>query len=46
VVSEPLADLAGVWDEIPQGTVLVVQPGADEHRPFRPRMQRGAAVPA
>ena len=36
VVSEPLADLAGVWDEIPETSVLVVQPGADEQREFRP----------
>jgi predicted glutamine amidotransferase len=46
VVSEPLADLAGVWDEIPEASVLIVQPGPDEHRPFRPRVDRGAAVPA
>jgi predicted glutamine amidotransferase len=37
VVSEPLADLPGVWHEIPESTVLIVQPGPDEHRPFRPR---------
>ena len=37
VVSEPLADLEGVWEEIPESTVLIVQPGRDEHRPFRPR---------
>ena len=37
VVSEPLADLPGVWHEIPEATVLVVQPGPDELRPFRPR---------
>ena len=36
VVSEPLADLPGVWDEIPESTVLIVQPGDDEQRPFRP----------
>jgi predicted glutamine amidotransferase len=36
IVSEPIADLTGVWEEIEQGTALVVQPGADEHRPFRP----------
>jgi predicted glutamine amidotransferase len=37
VVSEPLADLEGVWDEIPESTVMIVQPGADEQRPFQPR---------
>ena len=36
VVSEPLADLEGVWHEIPESTVLIVQPGADEQRPFTP----------
>jgi predicted glutamine amidotransferase len=55
VVSEPLADLPGVWNEIPESTVLIVQPGDDEHRPFRPRLESSllddagrprAAVPA
>jgi hypothetical protein len=41
VVSEPIADLAGVWDEIPEASVLIVQPGADELRPFRPHVQAG-----
>jgi predicted glutamine amidotransferase len=36
VVSEPLADLTGVWHKIPESTVLVVQPGADAMLPFRP----------
>ena len=36
VVSEPFSDLPGVWEEIPEATVLVVGPGADEQRPFRP----------
>jgi len=36
VVSEPLADLPGLWETIPESTVLIVQPGADEQRPFRP----------
>ena len=35
VVSEPLADLPGVWESIPESTVLIVQPGEDEQRPFR-----------
>jgi predicted glutamine amidotransferase len=37
VVSEPLGDLPGIWREVPAGTALVVQPGEDEERPFRPR---------
>ena len=36
VVSEPLADLPGVWQEIPESTVLVVQPGPDEQIAFEP----------
>ena len=30
VISEPMSDLPGVWNEIPESTVLVVQPGLDE----------------
>jgi glutamine amidotransferase len=37
VVSEPLADLPGVWREVPPSTALIVQPGADEEVPFVPR---------
>jgi predicted glutamine amidotransferase len=37
VVSEPLADLPGVWREVPPSTALVVQPGADEQLAFTPR---------
>jgi glutamine amidotransferase len=44
VVSEPLADLPGVWVEIPEATALTVQPGADESRPFRPRAPKAAQV--
>jgi glutamine amidotransferase len=36
VVSEPLSDLPGLWQSIPEATVLIVQPGEDEQRPFRP----------
>jgi predicted glutamine amidotransferase len=42
VVSEPLADLTGVWHRIPEATVLVVQPGADEQLAFRPHFERAA----
>jgi predicted glutamine amidotransferase len=37
VVSEPLADLPGVWRDVPPSTALIVQPGADEQVPFVPR---------
>ena len=38
VVSEPLSDLPGVWNAVPESTALVTQPGADEQLPFEPRM--------
>jgi glutamine amidotransferase len=44
VVSEPIADLPGVWNEIPDGSALIVQPGADETRPFRPTVPQAAPV--
>ena len=46
IVSEPLGDLPGVWHEVPPGTALVVQPGADEEVLFTPRRpQPGTIVP-
>ena len=36
VVSEPLGDLAGAWNEVPESHVGIVQPGVDELRPFAP----------
>jgi predicted glutamine amidotransferase len=36
VVSEPLGDLPGVWNEAPESHVGIVQPGLDELRPFAP----------
>jgi glutamine amidotransferase len=38
VVSEPLGDLAGAWNDVPESTYGVVQEGQDELRPFAPRM--------
>ena len=37
IVSEPLSDLAGVWNEIPEASCGIVQAGQDELRPFRPQ---------
>jgi predicted glutamine amidotransferase len=42
VVSEPLGDLEGVWNAVPESTIGIVQPGQDEMRSFTPR--RGAAA--
>jgi predicted glutamine amidotransferase len=38
VVSEPLGDLPGVWNEVPESHVGIVQPGQDELRPFAPSL--------
>ena len=37
VVSEPLGDLAGAWNAVPESHVGIVQPGEDELRPFTPK---------
>jgi predicted glutamine amidotransferase len=37
IVSEPLGDLPGVWNEAPESHVGIVQPGEDELRAFVPR---------
>jgi predicted glutamine amidotransferase len=37
IVSEPLGDVAGVWNEVPESTSGVVGPGREEMRPFRPK---------
>jgi predicted glutamine amidotransferase len=36
VVSEPLGDLPGVWNEVPEASYGIVQPGQDELHPFQP----------
>jgi predicted glutamine amidotransferase len=37
VVSEPLGDLPGAWNEVPESHVGIVQSGADELHRFNPR---------
>ena len=37
IVSEPLRDLPGAWNEVPESSYGVVQAGQDELRPFSPR---------
>jgi predicted glutamine amidotransferase len=37
VVSEPLGDLAGAWNEVPESSWGVIQEGQDELQPFTPR---------
>ena len=36
IVSEPLGDLEGAWNEVPESHIGLVQPGQDELRPFTP----------
>jgi predicted glutamine amidotransferase len=40
IVSEPLGDLRGAWNEVPESSYGVVQEGDDELRPFRPVYSR------
>jgi hypothetical protein len=37
VVSEPLGDLAGAWNEVPESSYGVIQHGQDELKVFNPR---------
>jgi predicted glutamine amidotransferase len=36
VVSEPLGDMPGVWNEVPEATCRIVGQGRDEQQPFCP----------
>jgi len=40
VVSEPLVDLPGAWNEVPESSYGVIQDGDDELHPFRPVYSR------
>jgi predicted glutamine amidotransferase len=40
IVSEPIVELAGAWNEVPESSYGVVQEGEDELRPFRPVYSR------
>ncbi len=40
VVSEPLSDLSDHWQEIPESTVVIVEGGKVETRPFQPQPVR------
>jgi len=47
IVSEPLRDLPGAWNEVPESSFGVVQPGQDELHPFEPEVpSRPTTVPA
>jgi glutamine amidotransferase len=38
VVSEPLGDLAGAWNEVPESSYGVIEQGQDELKTFTPRL--------
>jgi glutamine amidotransferase len=37
IVSEPLGDLAGAWNEVPESTCGIIHAGHGELRPFTPQ---------
>lgn len=37
IVSEPLGELEGAWNEVPESVWGVIRPGADDLQPFTPR---------
>jgi glutamine amidotransferase len=44
VVSEPLGDLPGAWNEVPEGSYGVIQPGQDELHPFVPTSEAAVVL--
>jgi glutamine amidotransferase len=47
IVSEPLRELAGAWNEVPESSYGIVQEGQDELKPFAPKAPtKVTAVPA
>jgi predicted glutamine amidotransferase len=43
IVSEPLGDLPGAWNEVPEASWGVIQPGQDEMHPFVPEADVAAS---
>lgn len=46
VVSEPLGDLPGAWNEVPESSWGVIKPGQDELESFSPRTETPGAARA
>jgi glutamine amidotransferase len=44
VVSEPLRDVEGLWNEVPESSYGVIEEGQDEMRPFTPRLPADATA--
>jgi hypothetical protein len=42
IVSEPLGNLAGAWNEVPESSWGVIQPGQDEIQTFTPTQAAAA----
>jgi predicted glutamine amidotransferase len=45
VVSEPIGDLPGAWNEVPESSCGVVAAGEEELRPFRVKLPSKSAAP-
>jgi glutamine amidotransferase len=43
IVSEPVGDLPGAWNEVPEASCGIVGPGEDRLIPFVPREPTGSA---
>jgi predicted glutamine amidotransferase len=43
IVSEPLGDVSGVWNEVPESSCCIVSPDREEIRPFRPKTPPASA---
>jgi glutamine amidotransferase len=43
VVSEPLGDLRGAWNEVPESTCVTIREGHEEVQPFSPTVPSMAA---
>jgi predicted glutamine amidotransferase len=46
IVSEPLRDLPGAWNEVPESSYGVIQDGQDELLPFKPKAPSKTSIPA
>jgi glutamine amidotransferase len=44
VVSEPLGALPGAWNEVPESSYGIIQPGEDAFHAFRPTLPVGSAL--
>lgn len=45
IVSEPLVDLVGAWNKVPESSITIVKPGPDELYEFTPRRPGGEGPP-